>query len=562
MLELHQMTVDDSAPAIHLRLSATEAPDSLCSASATNHGVHIGDQYATFNGRNAWLEIPHPSELQLGTNDFSIAVQIWTAKDLDDVVGDIVSQFDPVNRRGFSLTVKHHAGAVTSQTNYRNLHFEADDATKPQWHDCGRLGNALSIWSLAVYDGRLYAGTYEGGANECGRVFRYAGGQQWECCGPLDGSSSASALAVFDGHLYVATKTEDPHGSLLDPTSNKSPGGSVFRLNDDESWTYCGKVCEQDNIFGLSVYRGRLYAWPAYSKGIYVYESDTNWRRIPSPDSRLLAMAPFHGDLYAAANRLALLDPNVTHAGPHGDPNVQAIVGKDGVFRMSPDGEWVGCGNQGQETQMYSIAVHAGEMYVGTWPSGKVFRYQGGKEWHDCGRLGNEDEVMGLAVYNGMLYAGSLPSAAIFRFDGDQCWTSVGRVDYTPNAPLRRAVNMAVYEGRMCVGTLPSGRVWAMEVGQVASHDRQMPHGWRHIAAVRRRGQLHLYIDGKCVAASRALPQPLNLTNGLPLCVGFGRHDYFNGRMRDFRLYSRALSEPEITKLSETCSIVQSEVPA
>ena len=164
----------------------------------------------------------------------------------------------------------------------------------------------------------------------------------------------------------------------------------------------------------------------------------------------VVCLAPYHGSLYATANRLARLDPNAIHAGPDGDPTVQAVVGKDGAFRLTADGTWVGCGNQAQETQIYSIGIHAGRMYVGTWPSGKVFRYEGDRSWTDCGRLGEEDEIMGLAIYNGMLYAGGLPTASIYRYDGDHRWTRVGQVDNTPNVPLRRAINMAVHQGRLC----------------------------------------------------------------------------------------------------------------
>ena len=204
-------------------------------------------------------------------------------------IGDIVSKFDPIKRRGLNLSVKHHAGAVTSQTNFRNLHFEIDDATDAQWYDYGRPGNAVAVWSLAVHRGHLYAGTYEQGADEAGGVFRYVDDQRWERLGPLDGSNTVSTLAEFDGHLYTATRTDDPHGSLLEATNNQRPGGSVFRLNPDDTWTHCGRVCDEDNIFGLSVFRGQLYAWPAYAKGVYRYCGGESWERIDSPDSRLFA---------------------------------------------------------------------------------------------------------------------------------------------------------------------------------------------------------------------------------------------------------------------------------
>ena len=129
-------------------------------------------------------------------------------------------------------------------------------------------------------------------------------------------------------------------------------------------------------------------------------------------------------------------------------------------------------------------------------PNGSVFRYLGGDKWKNCGRLGNEEEVMGLNVYRGELYAGTLPTAEIYRFDGDGQWKRVGRVDWTPDAPLRRALSMVVYQGRLFAGTLPSGRICAMEVGKSATYDYELEPGWKKICAVKGRKNLRLFVDG------------------------------------------------------------------
>ena len=107
---------------------------------------------------------------------------------------------------------------------------------------------------------------------------------------------------------------------------------------------------------------------------------------------------------------------------------------------------------------------------------------------------------MGLNVYNGRLYAGTLPTAEIYRFDGDGQWKRVGRVDWTPDAPLRRALSMVVYQGRLLVGTLPSGRIYAMEVGKSETYDYELEPGWRKICAVKGRNTLKLFVDDKLVA--------------------------------------------------------------
>lgn len=511
-----------------------------------NHNVKSDSNGAIFNGCDSFLEIPSSKALQLGTGEFTITAEIFTENILNDVIGDIASKYDDGKCNGFNLSVMHHAGVVSSQTNYRNLAFGIDDGTKPVWQDCGRLGNAETVWSLAVYNGQLFAGTYEGGKG-CGHVYRY-NGKNWVDSGILDGSNNVAGMAVFNGKLYAATQHHDAHGSLLSLSENNTPGGKVFRYEGDDNWVDCGKVCDADNLLGLVVYENELYTMPMYAIGVYRYEGGTRWSRIDSPNSRFLSMAVYNGYLYATANRLELLKSSVTHAGPKGDHRVQKVVGTDGVFRYSKKMGWQGCGNQGEATQLYASAIHKGQIYTGSWPDGKVYRYLGAKKWEDCGSLNNEQEVMGMVVYNGKLYAGSLPSARVYRFDGVNEWETIGCVDYTSNVPLRRALNMSVYQGRLYVGTLPSGHVYAMEAGKNVTYDYELASGWRKIAAVKCANRLEIYIDSQRVAVSSQFNlKEYDLFNDKPLRIGFGSNDYFYGRIKNFRLYNKALKESVVS---------------
>ena len=157
---------------------------------------------------------------------------------------------------------------------------------------------------------------------------------------------------------------------------------------------------------------------------------------------------------------------------------------------------------------------------------------------------------MGMAVHNGMLYAGTLPLAEVYRYDGNK-WTSTGRLDQTSDVKYRRAWTMAVFQGRLFVGTLPSGHVFSMEAGQCVTNDREFPNGGHLIAAHRKGDKLRLFVDGKVVAETEdAIASKLNLSNDVPLRVGFGPNDYFHGRIRDVRIHDGALSEEEIAQLS------------
>ena len=166
--------------------------------------------------------------------------------------------------------------------------------------------------------------------------------------------------------------------------------------------------------------------------------------------------------------------------------------------------------------------------------------------------LGEELEVMGMAVHNGKLYAGTLPLAEVYRFDQHPGgtfakWTHVGDLDQTPDVKYRRAWTMAEFQGRLFCGTLPSGRVLSIEAGKNVTYDHELAPGWHHIAATKQGSRLKLYIDGKPVANSASFdPADYDLSSNQPLIIGFGPTDYFNGRLRDLRIYARALTSEDV----------------
>ena len=222
-----------------------------------------------------------------------------------------------------------------------------------------------------------------------------------------------------------------------------------------------------------------------------------------------------------------------------------------GVTRYDGNRTWTDVGKPAGVSQTYGFAVYRGNLYASSWPKGEVFRYGGGRTWISSGRLGNELEVMGMAVYNGQLYAGTLPLAEVYRYDEGMKWTRTGQLDTTPDVRYRRAWSMAVYRGKLYCGTLPSGHVYSIEAGKLVSHDHALPSGWVHLAAVKDRDRLKLYVDGKLAARSSVFESgEYDISNDRPMRIGFGAHDYFNGSMRDLRVYGRALGEAEIANLA------------
>ena len=545
----------------HYKLSGDCRDHSGNGRDGRNHGVAFTADGAAFDGRTSFIEIP--SGPLLRTGDFSISVRAHTAERLDDVLGDLLSQYDPVARTGFNFTIRNCAGVTTSQTHHRHLHFGIDAGRiDPAWTDCGRPGNNLYVQALAVHEGQLYAGTFEHGADEAGHVYCYAGGKEWIDCGSPDRCNSISALAVYNGKLYAGASRYMAAGSALPESPNQRPGGRIYRYEGGKEWTDCGKLAgpssgrvahpdvrhfpgwrpeEVDGIHNLTVFDGILYAIPMYHQGLFRYEGGTTWTDCGSPGVRLMSLTPFNGHLYGAGNEGQI---------------------RGGVYRYEEGETWTRTGDQPGVTQVYSFAIHEGKMYVGTWPDGTVFRHDreggrrsgessgGGETWTNVGRLGQEKEVMGMMVYNGKLYAGTLPLAEVYRYDGGTTWTRTGQLDTTPDVRYRRAWSMAVYQGKLFCGTLPSGHVFALEAGKNVTHDHELAPGWRHLVAVRHNDRLKLYVDGMLVAASSPFdPADYDLSNDGPLRIGFGAHDHFNGRMSDLRLYNRALTDAEVSAL-------------
>lgn len=497
-----------------------------------NNGVNRGvmlkpGQPATFDGRTALIEVPHSDSLALGTGEFSIAMTVNTSADLDDVIGSLLSKYDSKTRKGFQLCIKNHAGVTSSQSNDRHLQFGIDNGKiDAQWTDHGQLGNAVLVYSMAVYDGQLFAGTCVPGEKAAGRVFRFAGGQKWVDCGTPDVCNAVNSLAVFNGKLYAGTGKYRLKGSSLSESDNPHLGGNVYRYEGDGKWTHCGNLPGVKAINGMVVYKGKLYASSMYAPAaFYRYDGGTQWTSCGVPEEkRVESMAVYNGDLYATCY----------DAGE--------------VFRY--DGkQWSSAGKVGESTQTYGFTVYEGNLYVSEWPHAEVYRYDGKNKWKLAGRLGDEKESMPLVVYNGKMYAGSLPLAEVYRYDGGVDWMNTGRLDMTPDVRYRRVWSMAVYQGRLFAGTLPAGRVHSIEAGKSATYDTALKPGWRQIVAVKEKDRLKLYVDGALVATSTQFdPAEYDLTNDKPLQIGFGAHDYFNGNMRDVQLYRRALSADEVQK--------------
>lgn len=483
-----------------------------------------------FDGRSTWIEVLANPKIELGNGDFTVSTWVFTEDSLDDVLGDIVSQYDPSSRRGFHLSFKSNA-VTTSHANSRQLSFAIDDNVSSGWKDYGQPGNALVAAGMAEYKGELYAATTDTGVNERGHVYRLSAGNKWIDCGFLDSSNSVISLAVLNGELYAGTGQHKTAGSALPESENRKPGGKVFRYVSPNRWVDCGQVPGVSTIGGMIVFKGKLYASSMYKPAaLYRYEGEKKWIKCSIPDGkRVVNMAVYNGHLYATSWDLG-----------H-------------VYRFDGD-TWSDCGQVGEtsiNTQTYCFAVYHGKLYVATWRSGRVYRFDGINQWTDVGRLGNELEVMGMLVHNGRLIAGTLPLAEVYSYEGDTTWLKMEQLDRTPDVTYRRAWTMAEHDGKVFCSTLPSGKIYAYEAGKSVMSPFEIPSGWQHVTAIKTADRLKLFINGKLVNETEIpASAQYNLNSQLPLKIGFGSNDYFNGRMRELRIYNRALNNREIAELS------------
>jgi len=526
-----------------------------------NHGVAL--EHSEFDGVSAYIEVTNSPAFQFGTGYFAVCAWVYTAKELDDVIGDVFDMYDPRARRGLTLVVNSSGSGYTGQSDDRLVFFGIDNARVGEWEDCGRLSltSRYVSNSMLVYRGHLYAANTDAESEqEWCHVYRYDGERRWANCGRVGNARTTGVgpMVVHNGELYVVTWTYD---WTRVQRGNYAPG-RVYRYLGGQQWQDCGQPSDNRTLNTAAIYRGKFYVGGGPETwGVFAQEADGQWKPsnifAKQGPRRCFphAMSRFHGKLYTAY------------------PCVYAFDGEQWTYAGLPSKL-----ESTPSLQTHSLAVYEGRLCAGTWPEAKVSQFVGGDEWRELGRVGEDGtEVNALLVYNGKLYGGSIPRAEVCRYDGQPRWTSLRRF-YSPSKwqPGRpgiaktaevnqrsRVTSLAICQGKLfaSIGNCTSsvldspvdvrGQVFAIEAGKVVSSDSDMGPGWRHLAAIRQGGELKLYIDGKLAGTSSPFdPADYDVSTERPLRIGFGSTDYFSGKIAQVRLYDRALNENEVAKLA------------
>jgi len=164
----------------------------------------------------------------------------------------------------------------------RVLRYQGDS----RWLDCGQLPGVEAVGGLVVFRGRLYASSLYKPAG----FFRYEGGEKWTDCGVP--GRRVEAMAVYNGHLYASSYD----------------GGVVFRY-DGQSWQECGQVgpAENTQTYSFAVYGGRLYVGTWRTGRVYRFEESGKWTDVGrlGEELEVMGMLVHNGRLIAGTLPLA-----------------------------------------------------------------------------------------------------------------------------------------------------------------------------------------------------------------------------------------------------------------
>ncbi len=514
---------------------------------------------AKFNGRDSRIQVPHGEALSFGTRDFSISARVRCRTPMTSTLGDIVSKFDPVARRGINLHVAGSSPAYSAMSDARHVHFGIDDGYLSEWTDHGRPWPSNSLISnLVAYRGELYCGIADADRSEDrAHVFRLKGDREWIDCGRLGGDAnhhSVMSLLVHDGQLYAGTGIWDWVQALGGLKGAPAPAATrVFRYEGGTTWRDLGQVGNGSRVLCLASFQGNLFAGLDSIGGGRAFKYDgRHWIDCGAPDGKNFeCFLPWGGTLFAST---------------HGN-----------IYEYAGGQTWKRIGTAPHDiNQIHSMQVFGGKVLLGTWPQGFVLRHHTDNDWTKIGRLGLPEgsklinEVMDLTVYNGKLYAGLIPKAEVYRFERDGDWTKLGSLAKHPDwseesvATWARVTCLSFYRGRLFAGTGscqgraidapadPSlGKVFSIQAGQVVSHEHDIGGEWTHLAAVRRDRRLELFINGQKTESTELREGPaFNISNTVPLWIGFGAQNSFDGHITDVGIYDGALDDAAVRRLT------------
>ena len=269
------------------------------------------------------------------------------------------------------------------------------------------------IRDFIVYDGKLYAATSK--YAEWGRIYVYDGSNwvlDYTLPGPPIEQNTVWCLAEYDGKLYAGA------GSILgdagvvyvyDPT--QSPPGWSIAIDTGE-----------DNVGGLGVYDGKLYVGTSYDGLIYVYDG-TSWDITYDASQTIVrSFAEYDGKLYAGTEYFMGAAIYVYDGATDEWQESLGSIDLYGVLSLATYGDklYAGTSNNGYiyvfdgaswslafdspDTHVWSLATYGGMLFAGTGPNGLIYVFDG-TNWELACDM-DEFYTWALGGYGGRLFAG------------------------------------------------------------------------------------------------------------------------------------------------------------
>lgn len=165
------------------------------------------------------------------------------------------------------------------------------------------------------------------------------------------------------------------------------------------------------------------------------------------------------------------------------------------VYRYDGTGRWIDCGTPDKANSITAMAAWNGSLYVGSGKyrlggsslkesenphlGGRIFRHLGGTRWEEVGHFPGMEAVGGMVVYRGKLYVSSLYRPATFhRYEGDRRWTPLP----VPNE--KRVEALGVFDGYLWATGYDEGHVYRFDgavwtdLGQVGEKENTQTYAF------------------------------------------------------------------------------------
>jgi hypothetical protein len=298
---------------------------------------------AEFDGRHSRIRVEDHPNLRLGTGDFTFTAWIRCQAPMTHVFGDILSKFDPVGRSGLNLHVAGSSPAYSAMSDQRHVHFGIDDGYIGNWEDFGKPEPSNSnVTTLVTWQGELYAGIADAATpQKACRVFRYDGDQRWQNCGRLGADAnvlSVQSMLVHNGRLYAGSGNWDWDKARGDMPGFTPSKVHVYEYQGGTEWRDLGQVGEGYRVMCLGSFAGELYAGMDQGAGggkVFRY-SGGDWIDCGAPDGlNVESFLPSGGVLYVSTHGNIYRyegDTRWTCIGkaPHGITQIHCMAEMDG----------------------------------------------------------------------------------------------------------------------------------------------------------------------------------------------------------------------------------------